>query len=496
MNPTISKPNVKPLKGISDVRRFLYSNETPIYFVSATNFNLLGADEWVRNFKFINYIDCFDGQHPNVFVPSKVPHEEFQSIEDITNYLLEHKEVADYLRARAQGDATGKVMYLMFDQKTEALAERLGLEVCFPPSSLREYLDNKVNTTRIGQKAGVPSVPNVLAKVDSYKTLRQVSKKLGKELVIQTAFGDSGHTTFFISNEEDWNKHAAEITQEPEVKIMKRIRCRGAAVEACVTRNGTIVAPMMTELVGFKELTPYKGGWCGNEVFPHAFTESVRKQARTYTRKFGEQLKEEGYKGYFELDFLLDEDSGKLYLGELNPRITGASSITNHAVFALADAPLFTFHLMEWMDVDYQVSVKSINDRWNRPENIDSWGQLVIKHTEDSVDLIKQAPPTGIWKMDKQGKVHFSRFDTHRRAVQDESEAFFLRISDVGDYRYEGADLGILVTRGRLMTDDFQLNERAQQWIEGIRKHFTGTQPSDFTLAQEQVEQSQGFKML
>ena len=48
---------------------------------------------------------------------------------------------------------------------------------------------------------------------------------------------------------------------------VKRINCRGSALEACVTRHGTIVGPLMTELVGFPELTPYRGGWCGNEVF-------------------------------------------------------------------------------------------------------------------------------------------------------------------------------------------------------------------------------------
>ena len=34
----------------------------PIYFISATNFNLLGLDEWVKNFKYITYIDCYDGR--------------------------------------------------------------------------------------------------------------------------------------------------------------------------------------------------------------------------------------------------------------------------------------------------------------------------------------------------------------------------------------------------------------------------------------------------
>ena len=71
----------KKLDGISDVRRFFHRNEQPIYFVSATNFNLLGLDEWVKNFKYINYLDCYDGRHPNVMVPSEFPHGEFQSIE-------------------------------------------------------------------------------------------------------------------------------------------------------------------------------------------------------------------------------------------------------------------------------------------------------------------------------------------------------------------------------------------------------------------------------
>ena len=42
------------LKNISDVRRYFHRNETPIFFISATNFNLLGIDEWCRNFKYIN----------------------------------------------------------------------------------------------------------------------------------------------------------------------------------------------------------------------------------------------------------------------------------------------------------------------------------------------------------------------------------------------------------------------------------------------------------
>ena len=469
----MTKDGVPILNGLSDVRRFFFKNEEPIYFISATNFNLLGADEWIRGFKFIVYVECFDGEHPNVFSPiEEFPHSEFQSIEEINNYLLEHKEVQEFIESRGKG---GKALFLMFDEKTEALAKKLGLEVCFPSAKLRNWLDNKVNTNRLAEKANVPCVPYVLSKVKSYEHLCQVSKHLGTDLVIQLPFGDSGHTTYFIKNEEEFLKNEKNIIAEKEVKVMKRINCKGAAVEACVTQDGTIVAPLMTELVGFKDLTPYKGGWCGNEIYADVFTADIRKKAKIYTERFGEALKTKGYKGYFELDFLIDVDTDEIYLGELNPRITGASSITNHAVFALADIPLFLFHTLQWMDKPHKLNIKEINKRWAQDLNIDSWGQMVIKHVDDTIELVESAPKSGIWKMNDSAEIEYDRMDTHRRAVETEGEAFFLRIMNKGDYLYEGADLGIIVMRGRLMTDDFQLMDRAKNWIEAIRKEYKST---------------------
>ncbi len=211
----------------------------------------------------------------------------------------------------------------------------------------------------------------------------------------------------------------------------------------------------MTELVGFKELTPYRGGWCGNEVLAESFSHDVRNKARDMTFKFGEELRELGYRGYFELDFLRDLDSDELYLGEVNPRVTGASAMTNLAAFAHADAPLFLFHLLEWADVDFELDVEELNARWSDPDNIDSWGQLVIKHTADTSELITSAPKSGIWQMNDDGTLSYVRMQTHRRTVGNEKQAFFLRISKEGDYKYEGADLGILITPGRLMTEGF-----------------------------------------
>ena len=147
--------------------------------------------------------------------------------------------------------------------------------------------------------------------------------------------------------------------------------------------------------------------------------------------------------------------------------------MTNHAAFAHADAPLFLFHLLEFSGKPFKLDVEELNARWADPDMIDSWSQMVIKHTDDTVDIITEAPQSGIYRMLPDGQVVYDRFDYHRRAVESEDEAFFLRILKAGDYRYEGADLGILVTRGRSMTKSFRLTEKSKRWIAGIKNAYS-----------------------
>ncbi len=479
------------LRGIPAIRRFFRTNETPIYFASATAFNLLGIDRWVRNFRFINYFDSFDGWHPNIFAPKEREPRAFDSIEEICNYLLGHKEVIDYVHGRGPG---GKIAFLMFDEQTEELASELGLEVAFPSANLRHRMDSKIETTRLGNEAGVPSVPNVMGRGTSYADLLQLARGAGlsEDLVVQTPYGDSGQTTFFVANEGDWRASADDIVGQ-DIKVMKRIEPRELAIEGVITRHGTLVGPLMTELTGFPELTPYDGGWCGNDVSPDVLTPGQRTMARERTKAMGERLRNEGYRGYFELDFLMDAHTGELWLGELNPRVTGASSITNVTAVAYGDMPLFLFHLLEFMDVDYEIDVDELNERWSRPGNVDEWTQFILKQTDDAVERITEAPAAGIWRMAADGSIRFARRDTDWHTVADDAEAFYLRIASAGGFRYPGADLGILVTRGRFMDDEHELLDRARMWIAGIKGQFHSTP----VPVPPQVEPEPfGFKML
>ncbi len=140
------------VRGLSDILTYFRRNETPIFFVSPTAFNLLGVEKFVNRFFHINFFDSFDGLHPRVFVPGETSHGEFESMEDVCNYMLQHKEVIDRIKKAGKGPA--KVLFVMLDEKTEEICGELGVDVALPPVALRKRLDSKIELTRLRWRAG------------------------------------------------------------------------------------------------------------------------------------------------------------------------------------------------------------------------------------------------------------------------------------------------------------------------------------------------------
>ncbi|HKI40854.1 MAG TPA: biotin carboxylase [Mycobacterium sp.] len=468
-------PVSRPLKGLSDVRAFFHTNTVPLYFISPTPFNLLGIDRWVRNFFYLTYFDSFEGAHPRVFVPRRRDRIDFGSMGDVCSHLLGDPETLEFIANRGPG---GRACFVMLDEQTQALACQAGLDVMHPPAELRNRLGSKIVMTRLADEAGVPSVPHAIGRAGSYDELQALAQSagLGDDLVVEAAYGNAGSATFFVRGERDWDHCAADVAGQQEVKVMKRIRNVEVCIEGTVTRHGTVIGPAMTSLVGYPELTPGKGSWCGNDIWREVLPPAQTHAAREMVRKLGDVLSREGYRGYFEVDLLRDLDSDELYLGEVNPRLSGASPMTNLTTEAYADMPLFLFHLLEYMDLDYELDIEEINARWERGYGEDEvWGQVIISETSPDLELFTATPRTGVWHLHEDGRVSFARSGNDWATVIDESEAFFMRIAAPGDLRCEGAQLGVLVTRGHLQTDDYQLTERCRRWVAGIKAKFAST---------------------
>ena len=455
---------VQQLHSLADIKQYFAQNETPYFFVSTSNFNVMGMHEWVRGWQNINLLDCFDGGHPKVLVIPDDHSQVFASIEDINAYLL------------GRGDAKdGKAVFLFFDPAIEAMCKTLNLEVVLPSHAKVREIDSKIVTTEIGNQAGVPSVPNVMAKVGSYAELLVLASKagLGTRFVVQTAYGDSGKTTFFIANQADYEKVAAQIEAEEMVKVMRWINCTGTAIEACATRWGTFVGPLLTELIGIPALTPYAGGWCGNELYDAAFSPATRAEVQRSTEAMGKALYQRGYRGYFELDYLIDQDSGDVYLGELNARITGISAMTNLSDFSAQTVPLFLFHLLEYdRAVDLDLDVNAFNQSMLKAGAKGVSAQIILKQTEEMLQVVTEAPVSGVYVMNDAGKLDLKHAGYDRRAALAPNEAYILRIMAQGEYAYQGGDLAIMFVNAVIRTSAGQLSAEGQRWTDALKHCF------------------------
>lgn len=249
---------------------------------------------------------------------------------------------------------------------------------------------------------------------------------------------------------------------------------RLGAIVAVVTRHGTIVGPLSTDLVGLPELTADPVAWCGDDMRAGVLSDDHRRRARRLVRRLGDALAADGYRGCFEVDVLADPYDGRVFLGAAEPRMGSVASLTNATSGAYADLPLFAFHLLEHLDVEYEVDVDDIDERWARAEPADAWSQLVLQELDDRVELVTDAPRTGIWRMAPDGTVGFDRRADDWHGLLDEDEAFLLRIVGPGDFRYRGVELGVLVARGRMGTDDRTLSDRGAAWVAGLRALWAG----------------------
>jgi hypothetical protein len=184
-----------------------------------------------------------------------------------------------------------------------------------------------------------------------------------------------------------------------------------------------------------------------------------------------------GYRGYFEVDFLIDLDTQSVYLGEVNSRISGVTTLTNTSIFSQKNIPLFLFHLLEYDDsVELGFSVESFNQavKSNGYEGVNA--QLIFKHTPDALQKIESAPASGIYRVGSDGKLEWVRTGYERSSASHLDEIFLMRIAKESEYAYHGGDLAIVFFNQPLTNRDpgqlAQLSPSALLWVEAVDKAF------------------------
>ena len=263
-----------------------------------------------------------------------------------------------------------------------------------PTSFGKETLENKIKFRKILKEIGVPVPPGKISSVDKLH-YGHLMNKYGLPFVIQHPTKGGGKGTFFINNQEDFDKAFKKLKgrwkpglqddaetkyeQVPEALVAKYIQGSSPSITGCVTRHGIISTNLQHQIVDIPELfSPEKGSglFCGHDWTASEFDDEVKSQAYEAVEKIGQYFKSLGYKGIFGLDFVLDRETNKLYTVECNPRLVGSFPVLPMTQELNNEPSILAFHIMEFLNLDYEIDLDEIN-RLMRQDKI---GTQMISH--------------------------------------------------------------------------------------------------------------------
>lgn len=231
-----------------------------------------------------------------------------------------------------------------------ALAKRRAWMYAAPPHDISTYFENKKNFRQLLRSLKIPA-PRCRITTVKKAAFAAAAKELGLPFIIQAAESRGGRGTFLVRTRDDMVSAIASFKKQKAKDIVLSAFVKGLSVSttAVATRWGVFSSNIQTQVVE-TEMQASFGDFLGHD-WSHArsLPQAVHARAIRATKSIGRAMYKKGFRGFFGVDFLVDQTTGRLYAIECNPRFTGALP-TADLIQARLGRPLFCgLHVLEFI---------------------------------------------------------------------------------------------------------------------------------------------------
>jgi hypothetical protein len=330
--------------------------DEPIFYVANDVSRGLGLEKLLPNYHLI----CVD-EHPlvdylieagvKVFCLERILQRK-NIIFRNSGKLLERPEVEQYIKENSGGKIPN-IVYFKPSPKIDALCQKKGYRQLGNRVTLNHFFEDKVSFFKFCQQLKFPIPPGEII-ILGETNFENLKEKYGPKMVIQFGRGWAGSTTFFVQDEEQFNRLKRRFGKN-WAKISKFIAGKTILNNACVTRKEVLVGPPAEQLTAISGFTAREGGTCGR-VWPARIDKKKYRDIEILSERVGEQMRKKGYLGYFGLDFLLEEGTGKIYLSENNARMTASATFFSKLEIRNGRVPLMLYHVGEFIGEKFKSS--------------------------------------------------------------------------------------------------------------------------------------------
>ena len=300
--------------------------------------------------------------------------------------LLSSPQVVDYINQTSTANHTQTVIIpFKPSAKIEHLCQQYGWINAAVSSKLNRFLEDKNQFFTFCQKHRLPLIPSSLDTFNQ-QNFYQYQQKFSQHLVIQSHFGWAGNSTFSSDN---WDNIKDSFPKDTIVKFSPFITGYSLTNNCCLTQKGLVQSQPALQLTGIKPLTQNLFATVGRQ-WPSMSSPKVTRQITKITSKFGKLIKKIGYKGFFGLDFLVDQNN-QVYLLECNPRLTASFAFYTQLELNQNLFPLFLLHLAQFIKLSSVPKIKQIQAKINST-NI-SGTEITKKNHNKTVAKYQQFEP-------------------------------------------------------------------------------------------------------
>lgn len=305
---------------------------------------------------------------------------------------------------------------------------------------------------------------------------KELQKKWGNKFVAQYVPQNAdmqpsgGKSTFFIESEDDYSEFKKSISQDDVVRISQFVVGDSCFMNGSISAKGKVYfTGIFRQMIGVPELASsaeiYVGFDCGGVV---DYSPKIKEQARIIMQTVGEKLSKQGYKGYFGIDLILDEEEENVYLIEINPRFVGSTGIVNYLHAINSQFSLFNCHINAFLGA--QNNVDSTEENLGLGADFQG-ANLVMRFDSEKQAVVKKSPNTGVYRL-CEGGLEFVREGWNPKDLKTENEVL---VSAVLPEEYSVAPqerMANLFSFAKVSESSYVLSESFQKAVEWVRREF------------------------
>ena len=361
----------------------------PIFYVTNDVGKGIGLEKILPNYHIIclddhPLVDILQNEGVSVFCLERVLGRR-NVLPRSSGILLSQKAVLSFIQEKSR-KSRPNILFFKPQKRIELVAEKFGFRLLGNSSQINRLFEDKIEFFQLCQKEKLPLPDGEIVNLDK-ASFDSLSRKYGEILVIQFGRGWAGNSTFFVGSDQ-WQQLKKKYGNL-RVKVSRFIAGKTVLNNAVIFQDQILVSEPALQIKANPLLTATQSGTGGRE-WPARLTLDQKKKIKEITRKVGLLMKKKGYRGFFGLDFLIDE-SGKIFLSENNARLTASVPFYTKLEIKAGAFPLLGFHLLSFLPFADQTKI-------DEECPVVSGGEIVARNNTGKKLKAMGTMATGIYK--------------------------------------------------------------------------------------------------